>query len=124
MNRVHLIGHIGKDPELKKSSGGKEFTVLSVATKNGKDKEGKEQTVWVNVFTWGTMAVNASNYLQKGSQVYIEGNLSNTDKGLLVTAREVQFLSGLKPKPLDAAIEIVKETFKMPAKEEYDDIPF
>ena len=82
LNRVQLIGRLGKDPESKFTPTGKKVTHFSVAVSNRwKSKEGdaKEYTEWVNVEAWGRLGEVCQEYLKKGSLVYLEGRLK-TDK--------------------------------------------
>ena len=82
LNRVQLIGNLGKDPESKFTPTGKKVAHFSVAVSNRwKSKEGetKEYTEWVNVEAWGRLGEVCQQYLKKGSLVYIEGRLK-TDK--------------------------------------------
>ena len=77
LNKVQIIGRLGKDPELRYTSNGKACATLSVAT-NSRYKDGeewKDQTEWHRVVLWEKQAENAGEYLKKGSQVYIEGRL-------------------------------------------------
>ena len=82
LNRVQLIGRLGKDPESKFTPTGKKVTHFSVAVSNRwKSKEGdaKEYTEWVHVEAWGRLGEVCQEYLKKGSLVYLEGRLK-TDK--------------------------------------------
>jgi single-strand DNA-binding protein len=95
VNKVILVGHLGRDAETKFTPGGAAVTRFSVATsRRWKDKdsgEWKEETDWSNVVLW--RAENVANYLTKGKQVYVEGRLhsrSYEDKdGKKVYATEV-----------------------------------
>ncbi len=95
VNKVILVGHLGRDAETKFTPGGTAVTRFSVATsRRWKDKqsgEWKEETDWTNVTLW--QAENLSNYLTKGKQVYVEGRIhtrSYDDKdGKKVYATEV-----------------------------------
>jgi single-strand DNA-binding protein len=79
INKVILIGNLGKDPETKSLPSGSAVTSIRVATAEGwKDKqtgELKEHTEWHNVVFFDRLAEIAGQYLKKGSQVYIEGTL-------------------------------------------------
>lgn len=82
LNRVQLIGRLGKDPEGKFTPTGKKVSNFSVAISNRwKNKEGETQeyTEWVNVEAWGRLGEVCQEYLKKGSLVFIEGRLK-TDK--------------------------------------------
>jgi single-strand DNA-binding protein len=77
VNKVILVGHLGRDAETKFTPGGAAVTKFSVATnRRWKDKdsgEWKEETDWSNVVLW--RSENLANYLTKGKQVYVEGRL-------------------------------------------------
>lgn len=79
LNRVQLIGNLGKDPEVRYTSGGMAVTAFSVATtEKWKDKdtnEKREHTEWHRVTMFGRLAEVAGEYLSKGSKVYIEGQI-------------------------------------------------
>jgi len=104
LNRVQLIGRLGKDPESKHTPTGKKVAHFSVAVSNRwKTREGetKEYTEWINVEAWGRLGEVSQEYLKKGSLVYVEGRLKTDkyeDKGetkyfTKVVAQMVQFLS-------------------------------
>ncbi|HZU24779.1 MAG TPA: single-stranded DNA-binding protein [Bryobacteraceae bacterium] len=95
LNKVHLIGHLGRDAETRFTPSGAAFTRFSVATnrrwKDQQTGEWKEETDWVNVVLW--RSENLANYLTRGKQVYVEGRIqtrSYDDKdGKKVYATEV-----------------------------------
>lgn len=79
INKVTLIGNLGKDPEVRKLESGASVAKFSVATnENYKDKNGEWQTIteWHNVVAWRALADRAERDLKKGSLVYIEGKLT------------------------------------------------
>ena len=85
-NKVQLIGNLGKAPEVKNTESGKKLAKFSVATnetyKNAKGEKVTD-TQWHNVIAWGATAEFAEKYLDKGSEVVIDGKLMNntyTDK--------------------------------------------
>ena len=82
LNRVQLIGRLGRDPESKFTPTGKKVTQFSLAVSNHwKDKNGetKESTEWVNIEAWGRLGEVCQEFLKKGSLIFIEGRLK-TDK--------------------------------------------
>ena len=86
INKVILIGHLGKDPELRSLEGGVSVTSFPLATSETFNKDGQkvEQTEWHNIVMWRGLAELATKFLQKGKLVYIEGKLrtrSFEDKG-------------------------------------------
>lgn len=79
-NSVHLIGRLGKDPEVYEFESGKNKARFSLATTDFiYDKDGKrvEDTQWHNVVAWGNLAKIAADYLKKGREIAIEGKLTN-----------------------------------------------
>ena len=75
VNKVTLIGHLGRDPENRYLPSGEQVTSISVATtESWKDKSGnrQEQTEWHRIAFFGKLAEISGQYLKKGSQVYVE----------------------------------------------------
>ncbi len=103
-NKIIVIGNLGRDPELRYTPQGDAVCDFSVAVNDRKkDKSGEFQdvTTWFRITLWRKLAENASKYLTKGKQVYIEGRLQieewqdrdgNNRYTLNVTASEMQFL--------------------------------
>lgn len=80
VNKVILVGRLGKDPEVRTLDNGKSVATFSLATSESyKDKSGerKENTQWHNIVVWQGLAEVAGKYLKKGSQLYVEGKLNN-----------------------------------------------
>jgi len=86
VNKVILLGHLGRDPEMRYMSDGKAVAALSLATSEAyKDRDGnrQERTEWHRVMLFGKTAEIAGEYLRKGNQAYIEGRIRTrkwTDK--------------------------------------------
>ncbi len=79
-NSVRLIGHLGENPKFKKLDSEKSVANFSLATnENFKDQEGnkKSETTWHKLVAWGRQAEFSEKYLKKGSEVAIEGKLTN-----------------------------------------------
>ena len=104
LNRVQLIGYLGRDPESKYTPTGKRVTDFPIAITNrwkGEAGETNEHTEWMNIEAWARLAETCHEYLTKGSLVYVEGRLKTDryeDQGehryfTKVVARAVQFLS-------------------------------
>src|SRR5512145_2594600 len=108
VNKVILVGNLGKDPEVRYTSGGQAVANLRIATsRSWTDKQSgqkKEETEWHDVEVWGKQAEQCGEYLSKGRQVYVEGRLK-TDKWqdkqtnqerskVKVVAETVRFLGG------------------------------
>jgi single-strand DNA-binding protein len=78
LNKVMIIGHLGRDPEMRYTPSGRPVTTFTVATSrswNTADGERHTETEWFNVVTWGNLAEICKQHLTKGQQVYIEGRL-------------------------------------------------
>ena len=78
LNKVMLIGHLGRDPEMRYTPSGRPVTTFTVATSrswNTADGERRTETEWFNIVVWGNLAEICKQYLSKGQQVYIEGRL-------------------------------------------------
>lgn len=103
LNRIQLIGRLGRDPESRFTPTGKKVTHFSLAVserwKSG--NESKERTEWFNIEAWGRLGEVCQEYLKKGGLAYIEGRLRTDkyeEKGearyfTKVVAQTVQFLS-------------------------------
>jgi len=81
VNKVILVGNLGKDPEVKYTSTGTPVAKFSLATNEGyKDKNGQwqDRTEWHNIVAWQRLAEIVGEYVKKGSKVYIEGRLQTS----------------------------------------------
>jgi single-strand DNA-binding protein len=78
VNKVILVGNLGRDPELRSTPSGQQVASFSLATnRRWRDRDGnrQEQTEWHNIVCWGRQAEVAGQYLTKGKQIYVEGRL-------------------------------------------------
>jgi single-strand DNA-binding protein len=103
VNRVILVGRLGRDPETRFTGGGQAVANFSVATdETHKDRSGERQkrTEWHKIVVWGKQAEIAQQYLKKGSLVYVEGRIQS---------REWQDKEGQKR----TSFEIVASNFRM-----------
>ena len=78
LNKVMIIGNLGRDPEMRYTPSGKPVTSFSLASSRSwvsSDGERREETEWFNVVAWGNLAEICNQHLNKGQQVYIEGRL-------------------------------------------------
>ncbi|MCP4203074.1 MAG: single-stranded DNA-binding protein [bacterium] len=78
LNKVMLIGNLGRDPEVRSTPSGQNVASFSLATnRKWKDRDGnrQEQTEWHNIVCWGRQAEIAGQYLSKGRQIFVEGRL-------------------------------------------------
>jgi single-strand DNA-binding protein len=78
LNKVMIIGNVGRDPEMRYTSGGQPITTFSVAaSRRWRDPEGqdKEETEWFNVVAWQKLAETVNQIVTKGRKVYVEGRL-------------------------------------------------
>lgn len=136
LNKVMVIGNLGRDPEIKYMPSGVALTTFSVAvTDTWKDKqtgETNERTEWVNAETWGKLAEICSEYLRKGSSVYIEGSMktdswedTETGKKMYMTKVRVDQMQMLGGKQDGDRINAAKPQPKPKQQDEFeDDIPF
>ena len=126
LNRVCLIGRLGKDAELKDSSSGKQYMKFSLATNRMKGRE--EVTDWHNVTVWNEkIDEHLHPYLVKGKQIYLEGLATSwrKDDDHIIPQIEVNYghnikLLGEKMSKQDSKkIEVIKTAF-----DSTDDVPF
>ncbi len=77
INKVILVGNVGRDPEFRVTQGGTNLAKFSLATtdKRFKDEHGNPRTEWHNVVAWGKLAEIVDRYVTKGKQLYIEGQI-------------------------------------------------
>lgn len=78
LNKVMIIGNLGRDPEMRYTPGGKPVTSFSLASSRSwvsSEGERREETEWFNVICWGSLAEICNQHLCKGQQVYVEGRL-------------------------------------------------
>jgi single-strand DNA-binding protein len=106
VNKVILVGNLGRDPELRYIPSGQAVANFTLATnERWRDKEGnnQERTEWHRIVVWGKSAENCAQFLQKGRSVYVEGKLQTQEwedkegikrKTTEVVAQTVQFLGG------------------------------
>ena len=132
VNKVILLGNLGKDPEVRRLDDGRAVANFSLATSETyKNKSGEKvtNTEWHNIVLWSPLADIAENYLKKGSQVYIEGKISNRsyeDKDGVkkyiseVVGREITLL-GRPPEQQDNTQNNLSENKN---NSDEDDLPF
>ena len=141
LNKVMIIGNLGRDPELRHTASGKgvaTFT-LAVSRMTGTGEARSEETEWFRVVAWDRLAETCSQYLKKGAKAYVEGRLQSrkyTDKdgmertSVEIVANEMLMLdsrpageerSGPDRQPGYAASS---PTEPVPAGDELDDLPF
>jgi single-strand DNA-binding protein len=120
LNKVMIIGYLGRDPELRFTPTGKSVSSFSVACNRSwkaKDGERKTETDWFNVVAWGDLAEITKQYLSKGSMVYVEGRLQirdwtdsngNSQKSVEIVARDIMLMDS-KSQNLDKDLEDEEE---------------
>ena len=130
MNKITIIGNLGKDPEMTHTPEGQAVTRFSLAS-NRRYKtasgESREETEWFNVSAWGKLAELCNEYLTKGRLVYLEGRLHlNTWEAdgqrrfaNEIRLTEVQFLGG---RPEERGVDVGDEPAEEP--DALDDLPF
>lgn len=134
VNKVILVGNLGRDPETKYTPQGTAVVTFSLATsENRKDKDGnwKEHTEWHRVVVFGKLAENCGQYLKKGRQVYVEGSISSRsykDKEgqertmYEIRASQIIFLAKGKPESGSADADLPPD--EQEPKLQDDNIPF
>lgn len=136
LNRVMLIGNLGRDPEHRELDNGQSVTSFSIATTDSwTDKKGEKQerTEWHNIVAWGKLAEICAEYLKKGSKVYIEGSLKTeqyekdgvTRYATKIVAREMMMLDGRREgAPAERAPAPQSSGGASASTDFEDDIPF
>ena len=100
LNKVLLIGNVGKDPEIRHLQGGATVATITLATSERyKDRNGetREITEWHTVIAWRQLADLAENYIRKGSQIYVEGRI-RSPKATAVTTPPPNRSSNRQPR--------------------------
>lgn len=135
VNKVILVGNLGKDPEMRFAASGDAIANMTIATtENWKDKSGakQEKTEWHKISMFGRLAEIAGEYLKKGSSVYIEGKLQtrkwqdkegNDRYTTEIVANEMKMLGG-KPDGKPADDKPKPQADRQPGDDMEDDIPF
>jgi single-strand DNA-binding protein len=137
VNKVILVGNLGRDPEVRATPSGQSVCNFTLATtERYTDRAGqqRDQTEWHNVVVWGKQADLCGQYLKKGRQVYVEGRLTTrqyeakdgTGKRYRteVVAQRVQFLGGRASAGLDDGVPDFNPGPDTPAPADDEDIPF
>lgn len=111
LNKVMIIGHLGRDPEMRYTPTNRPVTSFSLAsTRNWTTAEGEKrsETEWFNIVAWGSLAEICNQYLKKGQQVYVEGRLQtrrwedeqgNKRSAVEIVAREMIMLGERRERP-------------------------
>ncbi len=134
LNKATLIGNLGKDPELSYTPSGVAVTKFSIATnERWKDQEGnlQEHTEWHNIVAWRKLAEICSQYLKKGSKVYLEGKIQTRswdDKNTGVKRYSTEIIADdlimLDNRGTNASAPEVASVSAEPQEPEKDDLPF
>jgi len=137
VNKVILVGHLGRDPELRATQSGQSVCNFSLATTErftGRDGQSREQTERHNIVVWGKPAEACGRYLKKGSQSYIEGRITNREYEARdgsgkryrteIVAQRVQFLGGRAATGFDDGAPDFNSGPDTPPPMDDEDIPF
>ena len=106
VNKVILVGNLGKDPEVRFTGGGRAVCKFPLATsETWNDAEGhkQERTEWHNIVVWGKQGENCGQYLSKGRQVYVEGAI-RTRQSIFRACYQRLIAKGKKPKVAIVAV--------------------
>lgn len=135
LNKVTLIGNVGRDPETKYLPNGDPVCNLSIATsETWKDKSGakQEKTEWHRVTMYKRLAEIAAEYLRKGASVYIEGRITYREYekdgqkrySTEIIANEMKMLGGKSDGGSEPRAQEQRSAAKQPADDNFDEIPF
>ena len=130
VNKVLILGHCGKDPELRQV-GENQVCNFSIATSEkwkGRDGEQHEKTEWHRISAWGKLAEVCSKYISKGDLVYVEGRIQTSEfekdwqepQSTEINAQTVQFLGGKKERKEEKPYN--EKAFTPPTPDE--EVPF
>lgn len=126
LNKVMLVGNLGRDPEMRYTASGKAVTTLSVAVSHRRstpEGQAREETEWFSVVVYEQLAETANRWLAKERRVYVEGRIQTRSwegqdgqkhSRLEVVAHELLFLGGTRPPAAGEA----------PAPSDADELPF
>ena len=133
LNKVMIIGHLGRDPEMRYTPSHRAVTNFNVAASRSwktADGERHNETEWFNVVAWGSLAEICHEYLSKGQQVYIEGRLQTRkwedDEGnkrstVEIHAKEMIMLGRNKKKESSGDEDDLEDDY---LEDEEDEFPF
>jgi single-strand DNA-binding protein len=133
LNKVMIIGHLGRDPEMRYTPSHRAVTNFNVAASRSwktADGERHTETEWFNVVAWGSLAEICHEYLSKGQQVYIEGRLQTRkwedDEGnkrstVEIHAKEMIMLGRNKKKETSGEEDDLEDDY---LEDEEDEFPF
>jgi len=136
LNKVQIIGHLGKEPEMRYTPSGKPVTTFTVAVSrswNTGDGERHSETEWFNVVAWGNLAEICNTYLTKGQQVYVEGRLQtrrwedkegNKHSSVEVVANEMMMLGERRDHNNSQSTSDSASEGNHPSAQEEDEFPF
>jgi len=132
LNKVLLIGHLGKDPELSYTASGVAVAKFSIATnERWKDQDGntQERTEWHNIVAWRKLAEICGQYLKKGSKAYLEGRLQTRswdDKNTGVKRYTTEIIADdlIMLDSKGGAMEDPAKNIEEPSAPEKEDLPF
>ena len=134
INKVILVGNVGRDVEFRALPSGTNLAKFSLATtdRRSKDENGKPRTEWHNIVAWGKLAEICNQYLVKGQQVYIEGRLQTRrweEDGVRrstveIVAKEMVMLGKRKRKENAEDQDEIDEFETDLAEDEEDEFPF
>ena len=137
VNKVILVGNLGRDPEVRSTPSGQSVCNFSLATTErftGRDGQSRENTEWHKVVVWGKPADACGRYLKQGSQAYVEGRITTREyeardgsgkrQRTEVVAQRVQFLGGRPSASSDDGVPDFNSGPDAPPPPDDDDIRF
>lgn len=126
INKIHVLGYVGRDSELNKTSSGLEVAGVSIATSTLK-KDGEKVTQWHNCVAFGKTAELLATYAKKGARIYVEGEMQYSEyekEGVRMLSAKI-LISAMSF--IDFEVDAAKQQKPLPKKQETmddDDFPF
>ena len=125
VNKVILLGNIGKDPEVRETKSGKVVNLVLATSERYTDKSGQKQenTEWHNLVVFGKLADVVAKYVKKGDKLYVEGSITtrkwedkegNTRYNTDIKVRDLTMLGGTEKKAQPVAVGIDEDEDQLP----------
>jgi len=125
VNKVILLGNIGKDPEVRETKSGKVVNLVLATSERYTDKSGQKQenTEWHNLVVFGKLADVVTKYVKKGDKLYVEGSITtrkwedkegNTRYNTDIKVRDLTMLGGTEKKAQPVAVGIDEDEDQLP----------
>ncbi len=126
LNKVQIIGRVGKTPEIQDVNGTKKAKFSIASTEKYRNKQGEkvEETEWFNIIFWGARAEVVEKFVNVGDLLYIEGKLKTTKNEANGETKYYTFVNGLSLQMLGSKGEKQPQTTEAQPSEDEEDLPF